>query len=172
MAGPPSFRPTALLLHLTAYGVDFVVVGGIAATLYGSPRDTFDLDVCPAQDAANLEVLGRALLDIDARLRGVEEDVPFVADAATLRGMEILTADTRFGPLDILMRPDGCPPYAQLRRRAKRLDVGSAAVLVASIDDLIAMKETTDRDKDRADVEELKAIKRLERRLGRTRARS
>ena len=164
---PASFRPRAQLAHLTAYGVDFVVVGGIAATLQGSTRDTFDLDICPSQDLANLDTLGRALLDGNAHLRGVEDDVPFVPDRRTLRGIEILTMDTTFGPLDVLMKPDGCPPYRQLRGRAARMEVGTAAVLVASIDDLLSMKRVAGRSKDKADVEELEAIKRLERRLRR-----
>jgi hypothetical protein len=165
---PAEFRPSAQLAHLTAYGVDFVVIGGIAATLHGSSRDTFDLDICPLQDDDNLDILGRALLDLDARLRGVEEDVPFVPDGRTLRGMQVLTLDTSLGPLDILMRPDGCPPYGQLRRRARRMDVGVAGVLVASVDDLLEMKRGSNRKKDQADVEELEAIKRLERRLRRS----
>ena len=81
---PADFRPRAQLAHLTAYGVDFVVVGGIAATLHGSDRDTFDLDICPAQDRGNLEALAKALIEAEARLRGVEEEVPFVPDGASL----------------------------------------------------------------------------------------
>jgi hypothetical protein len=164
---PAEFRPRAQLAHLTAFGVEFVVVGGIAATLYGSDRDTFDLDIRPSTDAANLEVLGRALVDVDARLRGVEEDVPFVPDGRTLARIQILTLDTSFGPLDVLMRPDGFPPYRQLRARAETLDLGQVAVLVASIDDLLEMKRASNRDKDKLDVETLEAIKRLTRRLRR-----
>jgi hypothetical protein len=164
---PAEFRPRAQLAHLTAYGVEFVVVGGIAATLYGSDRDTFDLDICPSTDAANLEVLGRALVDVDARLRGVEEDVPFVPDGRTLARIQILTLDTSFGPLDVLIRPDGSPPYRQLRARAEKLDLGQVAVLVASIDDLLEMKRASNRGKDKLDVETLEAIKRLTRRLRR-----
>jgi hypothetical protein len=161
------FRPRAQLAHLTGYGVDFVVVGGIAATLYGSDRDTFDLDICPSPDRANLETLGRALIDVDAHLRGVEDAVPFVPDGRTLAGTQILTLDTSFGPLDVLMRPDESPPYRQLRARAERLDLGTTAVLVASIDDLLEMKRASGRDKDQLDVETLEAIKRLTKRLRR-----
>ena len=67
------FQLERLLKHLTSRGVDFVVVGGIAATLLGSAHETFDLDICPAADAENLEQLGSALLELDARLRGIEE---------------------------------------------------------------------------------------------------
>jgi hypothetical protein len=37
-------------------------------------------------------------------------------------------------------------------------------VLVASVDDLIGMKQATGRPKDRADVDELETIRRLRRR--------
>lgn len=150
-----------------AHGVDFVVIGGVAAILHGSERNTFDLDICPAQDRANLDVLGKALAEIDARLRGVDEDVPFIPDGRSLSGVEILTTDTTLGPLDILARPDGSPPYRSLRNRAIRLDVGPAGVLVAAIEDLIAMKQSADRTKDQEDVERLEAIARLKRRLAR-----
>lgn len=165
---PAEFRPRGLLEHLTRHGVDFVVVGGIAAALHGSERNTNDLDICPAQDASNLEALGTALIEIEASLRDIEEDVPFVPDARSLASTEILTLSTALGPLDILVRPHGSPPYAALRRRATPLELGGRApVLVASVDDLIAMKRETDRPKDRDDVETLEALARLSRRLAR-----
>jgi hypothetical protein len=159
------FRVDRLLGTLTAHGVDFVVVGGIAATLLGSARDTFDVDICPATDAPNLKSLGRALTDLNAQLRGVEEALPFVPDEHLLRKVDLLTLETDAGPLDILFRPGGSPPFAQLRRRAERKDLGSFAVLVASPDDLIAMKAGARRPKDLVVVEELEAIKRLRQRL-------
>jgi uncharacterized nucleotidyltransferase DUF6036 len=156
-----------LLGRLTGHGVDYVVVGGIAAVLWGSPRNTFDLDVCPAIDQGNLEALAKALIELEARLRDIEEDVPFSPDARALANVEILTLDTIAGPLDLIMRPSGAPAYERLRKRATRVDVGAFSVLVASIDDLIAMKRTTGRLKDEVDAEELDAIQRLSRRLDR-----
>ena len=151
----------AILERLTARGVDFVVIGGIAAALLGSPRLTQDLDACFAVDSANLTALGRALVDLDARLSGVTDDVPFVPDEATLRRVEVLTLETRAGRLDVLTRPRGAPSYQSLRRRAERFDVGGFSVLVAGLEDLIAMKLAAGRAKDIADVEELEAIRRL-----------
>jgi hypothetical protein len=164
---PAEFRPRGLLEHLSRHGVDYVVIGGIAAVLHGSERNTFDLDVCPAQDPVNLQALGEALVGIEARLRGIEEDLPFVPDGATLAGVEILTLDTALGPLDVLMRPAGAPAYEALRRRAQRMDTGGHAVLVASLEDLIGMKTESDRPKDREDVERLEALALLRRRLSR-----
>jgi hypothetical protein len=135
-------------------------------TLYGSERNTFDLDIRPAVDPTNLEALGRALIEIDARLRGVSDDVPFVPDARTLRGVELLTLSTSLGPLDVLMRPNRAPPYDRMRSHATRVDLGQVAVLVASIEDLIDMKASAGRPKDVEDVERLEAIKRLWHRFG------
>ena len=116
-------------------------------------------------DRGNLDALGEALQSLDARLRDVVEPAPFVPDGRSPARREILTLDTDVGPLDVLMRPHGCPPYDEVRRRAERKDLGDFSVLVASIDDLIAMKQSAGRPKDLVVVEELEAIRRLRRRL-------
>ena len=144
---------------MLARGVDFVVVGGIAAVLHGSPRVTQDLDVCFATDVGNLDALGAALVALDAKLAGVDEDVPFVPDARALRRIMTLTLETSMGRLDALAAPTGAPPYDDLRARADRYDIGGAFVLVASLDDLIAMKRASGRPKDLADVAELSLIR-------------
>lgn len=138
-----------------------MVIGGIAAVLHGSPSATFDLDVCYATDAGNLAALSEVLMELDVRLRGIEDDIPFVPDADTFRRVELLTLVTRFGELDLLANPIGGPGYEALRRGADRLDLGGFSVLVAAIDDLIAMKLAAGRTKDLAAVEELEAIRAL-----------
>jgi hypothetical protein len=150
-----------LLRALVDGRVDFVVIGGVAAVLHGSARATFDLDICFANEAGNLHALGGVLTSLDARLRGVAEDVPFVADGATLKRVDVLTLSTVAGDLDVLRVPSGAPRYDVLRAHADRFDVGGFEVLVASIEDLIAMKTAADRDKDRLDLAELEAILRL-----------
>jgi hypothetical protein len=141
--------------------VDFVVIGGIAAVLHGSPSTTFDLDVCYATDPGNLAALAEVLNGLGAQLRGIDEEVPFSPDGETLRRVELLTLVTKFGELDLLSNPVGGPGYEVLRRRAERFDLGGFAVLVASIDDLIAMKTAAGRTKDLAAAEELEAIREL-----------
>ena len=157
----PEFKPSRLLQHLTARGVDFVVIGGYAAIAHGSAQYTNDLDICFAPDGENLEALARALLDLRSRLRGVDEDVPFVPDAAALRGVELLTLDTDAGPLDLLATPQRGPGYEALRRRALRVEVSGVVTRVASLADLIAMKRAAGRPKDLIALEELETIDRL-----------
>jgi hypothetical protein len=160
LADWPELRTDELLEALTRRGVDFVVIGGFAVVLQGSARVTLDLDICFATDAGNIEALGQALTELGAKLADVDEDVPFVADAATLRRVELLTLVTPAGKLDVHVRPAGAPQYRSLRSRADRYDLGGFSVLVASIDDLIAMKLAAHRAKDLADVEQLEALKR------------
>jgi predicted nucleotidyltransferase len=159
----PDFDPRRILQRLTDAGVDFVVIGGIAVILAGYGRATRDLDIAFASDLTNLEALGEVLVGLDAKLRGVDDDVPFVADGRTLAGIQLLTLETNLGWLDIHRYVAGVRDYEALRARAKRVRLGSSAVLVASVDDLIAMKRAAGRPQDLIDVEALNAVKRLAR---------
>lgn len=155
------FDPARLLRALVDGQVDFVVIGGVAAVLHGSSRNTFDLDICFASDPANLRALGRTLVGLRAQLRGVPEPVAFVPDAASLRRVDLLTLKTVAGDLDVLRVPSGAPRYDVLCSHADRYDIGGFEVRVASVEDLIAMKSAAGRAKDLGDIEELEAILRL-----------
>ena len=168
MASWSDFRPTALIGGLARAAIDFVVIGGVAVVVQASPRFTRDLDICYASDAANLERLGAFLLSHDAKLRGVDEDLPFVPEARTLRHTQTLTLSTRDGDLDLLVDPPGSPGYAALRRRADIIEIDGESVRVASLEDLIAMKLAAGRPQDQIDVESLE-IARSRLRTGRGR---
>jgi predicted nucleotidyltransferase len=161
LSARPELDAEEILRRLTVRGVDFVVIGGVAAVLWGSPRMTYDLDICFATDDGNLEALGKVLIELGAQLKGVDEDLPFVPDPSTLRRIEVLTMKTSAGELDLLARPAGAPSYDVLRKRATRVDLGDFNILISSLDDLIAMKRAAGRTKDLADVEELEAIRQL-----------
>jgi predicted nucleotidyltransferase len=157
----PDFDPRVLLRRLVDGGVDFVVVGGVAAVAHGSAAFTQDLDITYAPDDENLNRLGRVLVELDARLRGVTDDVPFIPDGRTLRRTRLLTLESPEGLIDLLAQPDGSPTYARLRERADLYEIAGVEVRVASLDDLIAMKKAAGRPKDLIAIEELEAIKRL-----------
>jgi predicted nucleotidyltransferase len=156
----PQFDPRQMLRRLTEGGVDYVVIGGIAVIAQGYVRTTRDLDIAFAGDAANMEALGRVLTELDARLRGVEEEIPFTADARTLAGIQLLTLDTALGWLDVHKVVPGVGRYEDLRRRAVNATFDGLPVRVASIDDLLAMKAAAGRDIDKVDIAALEAIKR------------
>jgi hypothetical protein len=161
----PEFSLRSLLRSLTEGGVDFVVIGGVAVIMQASPRLTKDLDICYDQGHENLERLAAVLIKLEARLRGVDEDLPFVPDARTLRRTQILTLTTVDGAMDLLVDPDGSPSYSALRRRASRVEFDGVSVLVASVDDLISMKRAAGRPQDLVDLEALE-IARIRTRRG------
>jgi predicted nucleotidyltransferase len=162
------FEPRRLLARLVEGEVDFVVIGGVAVVLQAQPRFTKDLDVCYATDDANRERMASVLVGLNARLRGIDEDVPFVADVRMLRRMQILTMTTDAGEIDLLVDPAGAPPYAELRADADLLDVGGIEVRVASIEHLTAMKRAAGRPQDLVDIDALQIARR---RRGRRRRR-
>jgi hypothetical protein len=78
------FDPQRILRTLNEHHVAYVVIGGIAARLLGSPSITLDIDVCYERSRPNLEALAAALRSLGATLRARDQDLPFVLDAKTL----------------------------------------------------------------------------------------
>jgi hypothetical protein len=143
------FDPIPALKALADAKVDFVLIGGVAGGAHGSAYPTYDVDVMYARDRENLERLATALKNLDATLRGAPPGLPFLLDAETLEAGGNFTFDTRFGPLDILGYPSGAPSYDRVREGADTIDVGGRSIRVASLDHLIAMKESAGRVKDK-----------------------
>jgi hypothetical protein len=161
VAGLPEFHPERLLTPLVAGGVDFVVIGGLAVIAHGYVRTTKDIDIVYDSAYDNLDRLGEVLVALKARLRGVDEDLPFVPDGRTLRRTGILTLTTSAGWIDLLVDPPGAPPYRELRASALRFDLFGTPIAVASLRHLKAMKRAAGRPADDADLDALAAIERL-----------
>lgn len=153
------FDPVAALRILAAHRVDFVIIGGVAARLWGSPTVTRDIDICHAREPANLERLAAALKEMRAQLRGVKDSVAFRLDARTLAGGDHFTFKSDVGDIDCLGTPTGTGGYGDLRASAERLDVDGLKVWVTSLADLIEMKRAAGRPKDRIEVEVLGAVR-------------
>jgi len=154
----PEFEPVPLLEALNRGGVDYVVIGGVAAGGHGSAIGTLDLDVAYARDRENLERLAEVLRGLGATLRGTPPNVPFQLDADALSQGGNFTFATPLGSLDILAYPAGAPAYDTLVGAATMIQVGGMAVWIASIDHLIAMKEAAGRPKDKTAAMELRLL--------------
>jgi hypothetical protein len=155
----PAFDPLLALRTLVDHGVRFVLIGGYAGALRGSPVITGDVDVCHARDDENLERLAGALGSLDARLRGAPPDVPFRLDARTLRAGDHFTFATSAGPVDVLGTPAGTKGFADLDGDATDEVIDGVTIRVASIEDLIRMKRAAGRAKDRIALEWLSAVR-------------
>ena len=148
--------------------VEFVIVGGVAAALHGGSRVTFDLDLVPSLTPASWQAAVDLLWSLGARPR-IPEPVERIRDIDHVRrwrrekGMLALNFRTTDGDTEIDLLVGESVGFDELRRRAVEVTVGQRIFLVASIDDLIAMKERAGRPQDLLDIAELRSI---QKRLG------
>lgn len=156
-----AFDPVGALAQLLAHEVDFVLIGGLAARLHGSPTVTDDLDISHRKDQANLERLARCLDEMNARLRlpDPDERVDVDLDWRILHAADSFTFFTDFGALDCLALPAGIDSYDELVMRSIPMALGRINVRIASLDDLMAMKRAAGRRKDLIELEILAALK-------------
>lgn len=159
MDGRADFQPEEVIRLLGRHRVRYVLIGGLAAVTHGSPLVTQDVDVCYAREPGNLEHLADAMLEVHARLRGADPDLPFRVDAKTLASGDTCTLSTDVGAIDLIGTPAGTTGYKDLARTAEPFELFGFRVLVAHIDDLIRMKRAAGRPKDLLAVEELGALR-------------
>jgi hypothetical protein len=156
----PEFQPERMLEVLQRHGVRFVLIGGFAAVIHGSPYVTFDIDVVPERGARNFERLSAALDELHARVwtSSEPEGIPFGHDEDSLARVAVWNLVTDFGRLDLTLEPSGTRGYDDLARDAVHLAILGTEVDVASLADVIRSKEAADRDKDRLVLPVLRRI--------------
>jgi Nucleotidyltransferase of unknown function (DUF6036) len=132
------------LRALTAGGVDFVVIGGIAVMAHGFVRATADTDITANPELANLERLAAVLRELEAVLPGAD---PIAGNPAF---------ETRLGRLHVVQSPAGAPDYRELANRAETVELDDLQLRICSYSDLVTMKEATARDQDRLDLTALR----------------
>jgi hypothetical protein len=150
-----------MLRTLERHQVRYVVMGGVGATLHGSPLPTRDAVICPAPDESNLEHLAAALREMDASIRAPDapSGLPFACEAAFLRQMKLLNLTTRHGDLDLSFEPSGTHGYDELQPREVRYDLGDGLVVpVAALEDIIRSKEAANREKDKQTLPTLRLL--------------
>jgi hypothetical protein len=148
-----SFR--RILEILEAHGVEYVVVGGVAAVLQGAPVTTFDIDTLVKVDTENAERVLRALHDLDARYREHDSLRPTAADVAAGGHLLLLTNS---GPLDVLGFIGGGKRYEDVANRADTVRVGSLSIRVLTLEMLVDEKKALGRDKDLAALRLLEVL--------------
>lgn len=147
-----------ILRLFTRQGVEFIVIGGVAATAHGSARATFDLDVVYRRTQENLARLVAALAQFQPYLRGAPPGLPFRWDAQTVwRGLNF-TLTTSLGALDLLGEVTGGGGYDDLLPDAVPLQLYGVECLCLDLEKLIHVKRAAGRPKDFEAIAELEAI--------------
>ena len=141
--------------------VEFIIIGGQAETLMGSPRVTYDTDLCYRRSESNLERLANALSEIKPSLRGAPADLPFTIDARALALGSNFTLSTPAGDLDLIGWVEPLGAYEALIKNSETYEVCGTHVRSIGLDDLIRIKQHISRPKDRDSLFQLLAIKNL-----------
>jgi hypothetical protein len=149
----------ALLHALRDAQVEYILVGGAAATAHGSARLTLDLDVVYRRTPGNIAGIVRALAPHGPYLRGAPPGLPFKWDVETLSAGLNFTLITDLGAIDLLGDITGGGGYEQLLPHTDTLTVFGAECRCLSLDRLIQVKRAAGRVKDLEAIAELEAIR-------------
>jgi hypothetical protein len=148
----------ALLVALHRGGVEYILVGGMAAIVHGAARLTFDLDVVYKRSRENYTRLVAALTEFVPYLRGAPPGLPFRWDVETIeRGLNF-TLITSLGAIDILGEIVGGGGYDQLLPYAELKNAFGISIPCLRLDKLIEVKRAAGRPKDFEAISELESL--------------
>lgn len=147
-----------LLQLLGRGGVDFVLVGGLAATVHGSARATYDIDVVYSRSPDNIDRLAAALAPLDPYLRGAPAGLPFRFDPEAIRRGLNFTLTTSLGDLDLLGEIAGGGGYDALLPHTVTITLFGQACRCLDLQTLIRVKRAAGRPRDLEVVAELEMI--------------
>lgn len=130
-------------------GVDYLFIGKSGAILLGYPETTQDVDIFLPRSRENAERVLRALRSLGFQL-----------DQATtisiLSGSDIVLLKSGPFALDLIHAPDGIDSFEGAKERRVMED---GRFPVASLDDIIASKRATGREKDLSDIRRLEQFR-------------
>ena len=148
----------ALLRALAGSQIEFIVVGGAAATAHGSARLTNDLDIVYSRSPENIRRIVTALRDFHPYLRGAPPGLPFRFDEETIHAGLNFTFTTTLGDLDLLGEIAGGGTYERLRPDTITIRLFDVECLCLDIERLIDTKRAAGRTKDFDVIAELELL--------------
>lgn len=158
MPHPKTADLEALLEALVAGGVEFIVVGGVAAVLHGAPVTTVDLDIVHRRTEANVDRLLAVLDALEAETRPTRSP-PLRPTREMLLGNGQLNLSTRLGPLDPLCVLHSGEDYEALIVDAIAVSDGELELKAIALNTLIRVKTEAGRAKDKLAIPLLIALR-------------
>lgn len=149
---------TNLLQAFFQANVEFIIVGGAAATAHGSARLTQDLDLVYRRTPENIARLVVAIAPYQPYLRGAPPGLPFRFDDATIQRGLNFTLTTTLGDVDLLGEITGGGGYEDLLPDSIKLVIFGIECWCLGLERLIHVKRAAGRPKDFEAIADLEAI--------------
>ena len=150
-----------LLERLLRHDIDFVLVGGLASVVHGSPLVTNDIDICVRIHETQIAKLREALKDLRPRHRMNPNFKPSFLDfPEKLEGTNNIYLETDMGVLDILSDLSPVGSFERIKASAVTVSLFGYPCKVIALEDLIRIKETMSRPKDKETLLHLQEIRR------------
>ncbi len=147
-----------LLSVLVRHGVQFIIVGGAAATAHGSSRLTQDLDIVYCRTKGNIARVIESLASYHPYLRGAPTGLPFVWTRETLEAGLNFTLITSLGEIDLLGEIAGGGTFESLLPDSIPIQLFGVECMCLSLKRLIEAKKAAGRIRDFEAIAELEAI--------------
>jgi len=149
--------------------INYAVCGGAAVVLFGFARLTIDLDLIVGLEKKNLEKLYEVLIKLNYRLSIPIKKEDFIdkeklQKLAREKNMKVVSFHNSKDPFKVVDIGVNLPRTSEILKKKKNIKVKNLYISTISINDLIKMKEDLARPKDLIDVENLKEIKKYEKR--------
>ncbi len=151
--------PTDILFILAKEEVDFVIVGGFAATIYGSQQVTEDIDICCDFGPANLMRLQSAIADLKPVHRMTPKRPPLQLTPESAKHFNNLYLDTDVGQLDCISEVKGVGDFVRVKQKSRPIKIQGYSFRVLDLDALIDSKKAMSRPRDQEAVRQLETLK-------------
>ncbi|MBI5550958.1 MAG: hypothetical protein HY911_05565 [Desulfobacterales bacterium] len=138
----------ALLEGLLQAGVEFILVGGLAAVVQGAPVTTLDVDILHLRSPENVAKLYGFIQSAAAIQRRPDDKVILPREEDFLgAGHNLLS--TRLGPLDVLGAIEAGQTYETLLAHSVEIEFRGYKLRVLDLDTLVRLKRASQDPKDR-----------------------
>jgi hypothetical protein len=146
-----------LILLLDEFEIEYILIGGLAASVHGSARFTSDIDILYKRNKENIVKIVSALKNIKPYLRGAPKGLPFLLEEKTLEAGLNFTLTTELGYLDLFAEIPG-GKYDEVIQETFLVDVFEKKIICVNLKELIRLKKASGRPKDFEAIAELELI--------------